>query len=348
VIDLSKDGTSNCYIVPEAGTYKFKTVKGNSTTSVGTISSVAVLWESFGTGTMPNTGDLIKANITYSDGYITFSTNESYRKGNASIAAKDASGNILWSWHLWLTEKLGDQTYSTHGTMMDRNLGATSATKGAAGALGLLYQWGRKDPFMGSSSISVSNDIEDKHAYIAKATGTWDSTKSIGMTPELSIKNPTTFYREYDYNRVDDFKIMWGSTKTIYDPCPIGYRLPDGGSNGFWSNFSFVETGDMYYEANWDFDTESKGADFGSYFESDSYWYPASGCRKSVSSDIGFSYDVGLIGYYWSCTAYSNSGSGNAFYFEDYSIQGQQKTAYVHGNYPLEYEWAASVRCLKE
>ena len=35
---------------------------------------------------------------------------------------------------------------------MDRNMGAISASPGNIGALGLLYQWGRKDPFLGSSS----------------------------------------------------------------------------------------------------------------------------------------------------------------------------------------------------
>ena len=47
---------------------------------------------------------------------------------------------------------------------MDRNLGATSAALGDVGALGLLYQWGRKDPFLGSLSITESE--------VAASTGT--------------------------------------------------------------------------------------------------------------------------------------------------------------------------------
>ena len=75
---------------------------------------------------------------------------------------------------------------------MDRNLGATSAEEGDVCALGLLYQWGRKDPFLGSSSISKS--IE------ANSTITWplpiESTKTVG-TIEYSILNPTTFITKY-------------------------------------------------------------------------------------------------------------------------------------------------------
>lgn len=43
---------------------------------------------------------------------------------------------------------------------MDRNLGAVSATPGDAGAIGLLYQWGRKDPFVTTSEIGKNTEAE--------------------------------------------------------------------------------------------------------------------------------------------------------------------------------------------
>ena len=138
VVDLSENGTANSYIVSAAGPYKFSTVKGNSSESVGAVASAEVLWESFGTDVTPNVGDLVK-NVSYKDGEITFQTADTYKEGNAVIAAKDASGTILWSWHIWLTdEPQGQVYYNNAGTMMDRNLGATSATPGDVGALGLL------------------------------------------------------------------------------------------------------------------------------------------------------------------------------------------------------------------
>ena len=168
--DLSSSGSANCYIVSDSGLYKFKTVKGNSSESVGNVASASILWETFGTSVAPVPTDLIKA-FCYKDGYIAFQTADTYKEGNAVIAAKDASGTILWSWHIWLTDQpQGQEYYNNAGTMMDRNLGATSATPGDVGALGLLYQWGRKDPFLGSSSISES--IE------AKSTITWSSVVS--------------------------------------------------------------------------------------------------------------------------------------------------------------------------
>ena len=150
------ESPANCYIISKAGDYRIQAVKGNSREPVGEVSAVEVLWETFGTDTAPQPGDLI-AQVSYDSdkNTIAFSTGAEFLKGNAAIAAKDAEGTILWSWHIWMTDKPEDQAYNNGaGTMMDRNLGATSATPGSVGALGLLYQWGRKDPFPGSSSIS--------------------------------------------------------------------------------------------------------------------------------------------------------------------------------------------------
>ena len=165
--NLSVDGTANCYIVDRKGTYSYYATEGNSDIPLRDIASVSVLWESFGTSIAPLVGDLIKS-VSYADDYITFQTADTFKEGNAVVAAKDASGNILWSWHIWLTDQPEAHVYRNNaGTMMDRNLGATSATPGEVGALGLLYQWGRKDPFLGSTSISSST--------IAKSTISWPS-----------------------------------------------------------------------------------------------------------------------------------------------------------------------------
>ena len=102
--DLSSSASANCYIISEAGLYKFKTVKGNSTTSVGSVASASILWETFGTDTAPEPSDLISG-FCYKDGYIAFQTADTFKKGTAVIAANDADGNILWSWHIWLTDQ---------------------------------------------------------------------------------------------------------------------------------------------------------------------------------------------------------------------------------------------------
>ena len=269
-VDLSESGTANSYIVSEEGAYKFRSVQGNSGTSVGKVASAEVLWESFGTSEVPAVGDLVK-NVSYKDGYIAFATNSTFKEGNAVIAAKDVSGNILWSWHIWLTDQPAEQVYYNNaGTMMDRNLGATSATPGDVGALGLLYQWGRKDPFLGSSSISESVE--------AKSTGIWpaavESDDSQG-TEDYSVKYPTTFI-SYNKDNYDWYytgssltdNTRWQSVKTIYDPCPVGWRVPDGGESGVWAKADFQG------QSN-----ENNGKLFTSV-SSSSIWYPATGYKS--------------------------------------------------------------------
>ena len=269
-VDLSADGSANCYIVTEPGTYSIPAVKGNGTSSVGSVSTATVVWETFGTSTVPTRGDLVKGAM-YKDGKVYFRTNTTFKEGNALIAVKDASGNVLWSWHIWMTDQPAEQVYFNNaGIVMDRNLGATSATPGDVKSLGLMYQWGRKDPFMGSSSIS--SPVQ------ARTTITWpdpkNSTSATG-TVAYAVKNPTVMLKGATTNRwmyeVDN--TLWASDKTIYDPCPAGWQIPAGGENGYW-----VRAYGSYNIYGNIFDNTNKGIDFSGRFGSDEcIWYPATG-----------------------------------------------------------------------
>lgn len=334
-----KSATANCYIVSEAGAYKFQTVKGNSSESVGRVAKAEVLWESFGTSTKPSVGALV-LNASYNDGYITFETDSTFREGNAVIAAKNASGKILWSWHIWLTDQPeGQPYYNNAGTMMDRNLGATSATPGEVGALGLLYQWGRKDPFLGSSSIS--------YEIVAESTISWPSavySNSSNGTIEYATAHPTTFitYNSYNFDwyytgsssRDNTFWTTSDKAKSIYDPCPAGWRVPDGGGNGIWSKAHGSSSG---FTQSSLYDSINEGMNFSDKFGSDqTIWYPASGCRES--SD-GCLYNVGYRGGYWSASP-NSSGEAYFLYFCNNGCVGLSNGGCRAGG--------RSVRCLQE
>ena len=334
--DLSSSGTANSYIVSAGGTYKFTPTKGNSSESVGSIASAVVLWETFGTDVTPNVGDLVK-NVKYNNGVITFETPSAYKEGNAVIAAKDASGKILWSWHIWLTdEPQGQVYYNNAGTMMDRNLGATSATPGDVGALGLLYQWGRKDPFLGSSSISSSVE--------ARSTLTWPSevtSNSSNGTIAYATAHPTTFITNDDKSNRDWYytgssstdNTRWTTsdkTKSIYDPCPHGWRVPDGGHKGVWSKAKSSSSSSHTYNRS------NEGMNFSGKFGADqTIWYPASGCRYG-SGDLDLSH-VGLAGTYWS----ASPSDYYAFYL-DFSYDDRVYSS----SRALRY-YGQSVRCVQ-
>jgi len=340
--DLSENGTSNCYIVSKSDEYVFKATKGNDISAISGISSVDVLWESFGTATAPSVGDLLK-NVSYKDHYICFTASD--KKGNAVIAARDADDNILWSWHIWLTDKPENQEYNNSaGTMMDRNLGATSAGKGEIGSLGLLYQWGRKDPFLGADSSRYVFSVNKKKA--ASTLNTWPSPKFVednsseeDINLKYSITNPTTFIKNvnipfdwYCTNSSYRNDNLWNVTagKTIYDPCPPGWRVPEGGDGGIWAKAGFPSYNDV--------DLTYRGMDFASYTTSSVCWYPAA-CL--LSGDDGTLPNNCSESYYW-----SYSPCDGKAYLLTFSIITRDENVFPSSSYYRSFGF--SVRCVQE
>ena len=331
--DLSAEGTANCYLVKSAGKYKFKAVKGNSDATVGNVKKTEVLWESFGTDVKPNVGDLVTG-VGYKNGYVYFSTPEVFGNGNASIAVRNSKDVILWSWHIWCSEEgWNDQVYPNNaGTMMDRNLGATSATPGDIGAFGLLYQWGRKDPFMGTCAKSGTT--------LAASTGSWTTITS-SKSVDYAEENPMTYIGSGSgewctgtgANESDYSKRWMDSEKTMYDPCPVGYCVPKGGSEGFWATAlgtsSSTSAGTKWDSTNsgrhWTLDGEATA------------WYPAVGYRLY---DSGALYNVGSYGYYWSASP--NPSSSHSAYHLNFN----NGNVYPANSYSRSL--GSSVRCVRE
>ena len=300
-LDLSSSGSANCYIVSKSGLYKFKAAKGNSSKSVGAVASVDVLWESSETDDAPKIGDLVNS-VYYKNGYIFFWTADTFKEGNALIVAKDASGKILWSWHIWFTDQpQGQKYYNNAGTMMDRNLGATST-----GEDGLFYQWGRTDPFLGTMKvIGVDGWIE-----LPQSTITWPSAvasdESTG-TMAYATANPTTFITGDDwFYGSGGSTTLWTTSdksKSIYDPCPAGWRIPNGGNDGVWSKALGNQDG---YSDNYNFGTYVTKYPIPGYIychngirtsvdEKCFYWSATSGDRESGTFKFGCAYSLNII-----------------------------------------------------
>ena len=251
--DLGASGTANCYVVDASvaankdKVFKFKAVKGNSSTAVGIINSVEILWETYNNAETVTANSVI-AEVDFDkqegddDYWITFKMPSTLHAGNAVIAAKNASDNIIWSWHIWvpaMTITSADYGIHTSGkNVMDRNLGALVVAEASASSniaiesIGMFYQWGRKDPFVGPREI-----IEGEYPSKAKVAGVERTSDKIQITIAESIQRPTFFARGY-YNGSTQENPDWcsessaslwgdGTSKSIYDPCPPGYRIPN-------------------------------------------------------------------------------------------------------------------------
>ena len=261
-IQLDARNTANSYIAPQLlCDYSFDaTVQGNGCATLGITPQplsgayARLIWES---GTQANS---IIASLSYDGRRISFRTGS--RQGNALIGLFDAWGNCIWSWHIWVASYNPDssaQTYASGAVFMDRNLGAIGTDYTQSTACGLYYQWGRKDPFPYPASFSSNRPApfvyHDRFRY--EVIHPENSDPADVMTVDWAVKNPTSFIHKADYDveepeeDVLDWLLrphhnLWGNTtrqgtdisevcrKTIYDPCPPGWRVPDGGRNALW------------------------------------------------------------------------------------------------------------------
>lgn len=351
--DLSASEPANCYIITEPGVYKFKAVKGNSDVSIGEVKMVNVLWETFGGMMAPEACQLIDA-TSYMDGYAAVRVPSDFKEGNAVVVAKNEIGEVIWSWHFWLTSELPkEHVYANNaGILMDRNLGALSMEKGNPKGFGLLYQWGRKDPFPGSATLTGT--------AMAKTTAKVYATISSAEegTIEYSIKNPSTMIftdgasTDWLYNGgtagIDNTR--WQSEKTMYDPCPPGWRVPDGGpassvqqndgsakyEGGVWYRTGIPTGGGFPYPAE---DYAKAGITIPAQYSGEDAWYPAAG---SISAVDGTFVEVGRDGMYWSVTPCGRSDvyGFNFYYYKD-------NKGYVYHSPMFTRATAASVRCCK-
>lgn len=228
--NLSATATANTYIISSAGKYKFNaTIKGNggldpltgttaSPISKSSIAGVKVLWELGDTYGKAIKYSSSAYDISYLDGYVYFSTPETFQSGNAYVAVYDNSDNILWSWLIWAGAEPSEVTSGTD-KFMNRNLGSIAVGNYSRG---FLYQWGRKDPFPAADGNNYT-----PYSYVP-ARLTSHSIVAAPITVAYAIANPTHFTSHSAWMTTDDYRAdLWSDTeKTIYDPCPAGWRVP--------------------------------------------------------------------------------------------------------------------------
>lgn len=288
-------------------------------------SSAALLWQD---------APALLSDVRLEEGRVHFTAGEG--QGNVLIAVRDADGRILWSWHIWVTDyDPSSQAPKLNGlSWMTRNLGALSDDYDETGsAKGFVYQWGRKDPFPSGAGW---NDLNDITVYDASGTAATDLFANEQVTASNNLQNavehPTTFYYGtrigddyYDWLTADGTaknNRLWETAadggKTLFDPCPPGWRVP---RNGSWKGVN---------EANFIYDE----AAFGRRHALLGY-YPAAGNRGAASGTWSF---VGGQASYWTSTATQ----------EQYSYILNFLAAYLNPQSSSNRAAGCSVRCVSE
>ena len=232
---------ANSIIISEPGLYQILTKKPSGTPITGG-RSATWLWASKANGGNTFGIESLIDNVEYSADTIKFRVlGGATNKGNVVLALKDNTGNILWTWHLWITDTPQDiNTGSDY--FLDRNLGATSAGReydNGFNSYGFVYQWGRKDPFIGGGngvfketvymSVANANTIKngtswDKTTYGDVTVATRFPMRFINSTKTGELKDDLANPADWHSTGVNNF---WSDTqKTDYDPCPYGYKVP--------------------------------------------------------------------------------------------------------------------------
>jgi len=338
--------TANCYMVHTAGAYKLPLVYGNAIkdgaansaawTGVAGNNTTATFPNHAGTAinapwiTKATTGEgvakgmgitVASAELLWQDAeglvtavaingdYLTLTVGKdaTTQQGNALVAAKDADGKIVWSWHIWVTT----ETFATLTTVStgSHNYSVTPVNlgwvpTGGEGKQGYntYYQWGRKDPFkaQGAPAELTVYDIDDKAITGMIYTASTDATIAD------NIKNPTkfyynnsnigpcytTYYNMWDAQQTTDAgNIITATVKTVYDPCPAGFCVPTG------NLYYYIKNGGVSF--GWD--GTNKGRNLASF--TPNVFFPALGLRDSNSGALNF---VGASGFYWSASPKSD------------------------------------------
>jgi hypothetical protein len=331
------DGLSNAYIVAPEGMVKFKVsraYKYDETTEVFTGNlrmDDSEYTGAFTTAIVWSDADVIETPTVVGSGKNAVVTvkAKSGVAGNAVVAIKNSSDDIVWSYHIWVTDYnpndtdlqyINEYEYDNNEysfTFMDRNLGASAAGSkySELANAGLFYQWGRKDPF--------------------PATGTQDDGKydvvdiSSSGTIEYTIKNPNKFIKidasPNDWLSTPDPN-LWGHVsgkKSYYDPCPSGWHVPVSSSgtadDSPWKGFTL------------DGKTFDGGYNFGI-----NALYPITGQRNRSTSAIGF---ITTHGMYWSASPSSSGDTALSLYFRNGLVTLTNAHDRAHGQ---------AVRCVKE
>ena len=330
--------------------------------------SAHLLWES-------ELGLISQVELLY--GYVRFRLPNPDAEGNAVIAVYDKDDNILWSWHIWVTDMPQQHTVtigSTEFTILDRNLGATASKwTGASDALetyGLYYQWGRKDPSMGPPSYNYYPinlitapyyDFSSQQKDAAEVIQLPYPTLRDGIENPMYLVLPSQQTQSYLYNwTYTKYDFLWGydrvtgmTNKTIYDPCPWGYRV-SGGELG--TLFSYIDgTESFSYSDYGQIRTVPKVAN--SRGETIDFYFPYTGYKgvdRGLSSLVGSWRYVGrkadIQSAIVSTTADDSYMHRSRIYLSNESSWSELNVGNYQGRQIVDFtnrRTAAPVRCVK-
>ena len=219
------------------------------------------------------------------------------KKGNALVALHvgpngDKNDPIAWSWHIWVTDydpDNGGTTYSHNNgektyEFMDRSLGAITTSMTDVGSMGLMYQWGRKDPFSANTLFGDNPSFRDLYDINNTPLTEVDELQTgssgtgiqhVEVTELKNLSNSILYPWKYYYAKRDDTDTsdnrsdwftsdesgtntdndLWGGVsnkKSVFDPCPKGWKVPamSSATKSPWARYEGFMSDNISFGAN--------------------------------------------------------------------------------------------------
>ena len=276
-----------------------------------------------------------------------------YKDKEGGTANQYDSGEAVWSWHIWTTNDpalltpaipvtnftdkeydffplytlgwIDPESYPSRSDVKivlqqkksgnEIEIAVTQPSVAIVASNGCYYQFGRKDPM----------PTDDVTGFTPNVSG--------GSTLSNAICNPGKFYNGASYNNwcSTTYDNLWTGKKsangkfdqaadmikTIYDPSPVGYKMPasqaftgfttTGGNTTNKPQFNVPNPDTYNNDKGYYFYTVNPGTE-----STPTIFFPAAGARNSSSGSV---YDVGSIGHYWSAVP-CNSSHGYFLYID--------------------------------
>lgn len=334
---------ANCYVITEADkSYAIPVNRRGEGSEALPVSSVELIWQS--------PANCISFLDMYEDEHCAFRVemgdDDQLTPGNALIGGYDAAGNLCWTWHIWMTPTEPQAV----GRYMDRNLGAAYARHATheeiLNSYGTYYQWGRMTPFVGpleyncaaSASALMYDLLGNLYRYID-----YELTSPELGSVEAAVAAPLTYLladeqSAYDWNTNHQEDLWLPDEKSLYDPCPKGWRVAD--------NFN-----DLSFAGDTSAGLEQLSEQFGWEFsDGENELFLLGAGRRSWLTGLITNVNTAdtprpWIGYYWSATT-EPQHQARALYF---SLDTEQVEA-SEVNFALASPRANAmqVRCIKD
>lgn len=246
--------------------------------------------------------------------YIQFEIKSIPNTGANGIISVCYNDMIMWSWHIWVWPYDLNPVEITNATEVKYNIMPVNlASKYDSDLVHIknwFYQFGRPTPLLCPSTYNSDTD----HA----SYGTLNfAIVSTAENIQMGIKNPTTFYTyggtysNWYSSGAGDVYNLWDAActetgasdndtvKTIYDPCPVGWKIPNGNT---FTGLSIISSENSIIKMK-RYSSDRIGVEFS-----------LSGYRSGINGSLSY---VGSDGYVWLSSAKSQSDAYILFFTDE-------------------------------